>query len=129
MPGPMSVSASVNDPSPSAKVNICAVVLSMAEMSVSIMVVALPSMRAYLRRGTLFSSKKTYGSSGSRPGYGVQTPIVTFGTGGRRKTRPDDPLDDSGSEVELNTMARKDVIYETRRVSVQYSDSSKGKTP
>lgn len=31
--------------------------------------------------------------------------------------------EDSGSEVELNTMRRKDVIYETRRVSVQFSRS------
>lgn len=29
--------------------------------------------------------------------------------------------EDSGSEVELNTMGRKDVIYETRRISVQFS--------
>ncbi|KAL5378365.1 hypothetical protein DPSP01_009122 [Paraphaeosphaeria sporulosa] len=110
-------------------------VLSMAEMSVSIMVVALPSMRSFLRRGSLFSSKKTYGSSTSRTGYGVQTPIVTFGTSGRRKARIDDILDDSGSEVELNTMQRKDVIYETKQVSVQFSNSldetdfSKGKNP
>ena len=30
--------------------------------------------------------------------------------------------EDSGSEVELNFVGRKDVIYETRRVSVQFSD-------
>ncbi|KAF9738543.1 archaeal flagellin n-terminal-like domain-containing protein [Paraphaeosphaeria minitans] len=110
-------------------------VLSMAEMAVSIMVVALPSMRSFLRRGSLFSSKKTYGSSTSRTGYGVQTPIVTFGTSGRKKARMDDILDDSGSEVELNTMQRKDVIYETKQVSVQFSNSldetdfSKGRNP
>jgi hypothetical protein len=105
----------------------------MAEMSVSIMVVALPSMRSFLHRGSLFSSRKTYGSSNSRTGYGAQTPIVTFGTSGRKKARMDDILDDSGSEVELNTMTRKDVIYETKQVSVQFSNSrdesnfSKGK--
>ncbi|KAF2441555.1 hypothetical protein P171DRAFT_434215 [Karstenula rhodostoma CBS 690.94] len=92
-------------------------------MSVSIMIVALPSMRSFLRRGSLFSSRKTYGSSSSRTGYGVQTPIVTFGTAGRRKPQTDDILDDSGSEVELNTITRKDVIYETKQVSVQFSNS------
>jgi hypothetical protein len=104
-------------------IDACADVLSMAEMSVSIMVVALPSMRSFLRRGSLFSSRKTYSSSNSRTGYGAQTPIVTFGTSGKRKTRLDDLLDDSGSEVELNTMSRKDVIYETKQVSVQFSNS------
>lgn len=107
-------------------INASSDVLSMAEMSVSIMVVALPSMRSFLRRGSLFSSKKTYGSSSSRTGYGPQTPIVTFGTAGRRKARTDDILDDSGSEVELNTIQRKDVIYETKQVSVQFSDSLEG---
>ena len=106
-----------------------AVVLSMAEMSVSIMVVALPSMRSFLRHGALFSSKKAYGSSASRSGFSVQTPTRTFGISGRKKARLDDLVDDSGSEVELNTMTRKDVIYETRRVSVQFSDSPKGKSP
>ena len=100
----------------------------MAEMSVAIMVVSLPSMRSFLRRGGIFSSKKGYGSSSSRGGkYGVQSStaessnrfVITS-----KKSRHQDPLDeDSGSEVELNTMSRKDVIYETRRVSVQFSDS------
>lgn len=32
--------------------------------------------------------------------------------------------EDSGSEVELNAITRTDVIYETRRVSVQFSDKT-----
>lgn len=97
------------------------VVLSMAEMAVAIMVVSLPSMRGYLRRGSLFSSKRNpYSSSTSRSGYGPQTPIVTFGSSSKKVRVQAD--EDSGSEVELNTIAhRSDVIYETRRVSVQFS--------
>lgn len=99
------------------------VVLSMAEMAVAIMVVSLPSMRGFLRRGSFFSSKKHYGSSGSHTGgYGAQTPIVTFGSSNKRARMHVD--EDSGSEVELNAITRTDVIYETRRVSVQFSDKT-----
>lgn len=99
------------------------VVLSMAEMAVAIMVVSLPSMRGFLRRGSFFSSKKYYGSSGSHTGgYGAQTPIVTFGSSNKRARMHID--EDSGSEVELNAITRTDVIYETRRVSVQFSDKT-----
>ncbi|KAB2107707.1 hypothetical protein AG0111_0g4331 [Alternaria gaisen] len=102
-------------------------VLSMAEMAVAIMVVSLPSMRSFLRRGTLFSSNKKSRSSESRT-YGHQTPA----SGSHNFLRPSrrgkhsvrvHTDEDSGSEVELNTMARKDVIYETHRVSVQFSKS------
>lgn len=102
-------------------------VLSMAEMAVAIMVVSLPSMRSFLRRGTLFSSNKKSRSSESRT-YGHQTPA----SGSHNFLRPSrrgkhsvrvHTDEDSGSEVELNTMTRKDVIYETRRVSVQFSKS------
>lgn len=96
----------------------------MAEMAVAIMVVSLPSMRGFLRRGSMFSSsRKHYGSSASRTGgYGPQTPIVTFGSSNKRARVQLD--EDSGSEVELNTMSRTDVIYETRRVSVQFSNKT-----
>lgn len=107
----------------------CVVVLSMAEMAVAIMVVSLPSMRHWLRRGGLFSSNKNSGNSSSRSKYGLRTPIV--GSNGfsrpiiRGKPSGRGPIDeDSGSEVELNIMGRKDVIYETRRISVEFSDSA-----
>lgn len=97
----------------------------MAEMAVAIMVVSLPSMRGFLRRGGMFSSNKT-SSSESRSKFGPRTPLS--GSSGfvrpsiRSKHRARVQIDeDSGSEVELNTMSRKDVIYETRRVSVQFS--------
>ncbi|EDU42623.1 conserved hypothetical protein [Pyrenophora tritici-repentis Pt-1C-BFP] len=104
------------------------VVLSMAEMAVAIMVVSLPSMRSFLRRDGIFSSNKKSHSSSSNGAYGQRTP----GTGSQGFIRPTRRVkhsvhvhteEDSGSEVELNTMARKDVIYETRRVSVQFSRS------
>jgi hypothetical protein len=109
--------------------NFTTVVLSMAEMAVAIMVVSLPSMRSFLRRGGIFASRKTFGSSGSR---GAKYGVNSSGAGSSNrfvisanKSRHQDPIDeDSGSEVELNTMSRKDVIYETRRVSVQFSNST-----
>ena len=109
----------------------------MAEMATAIIIVCLPSMRGYLRRGSLlsaFSIKKSHpssGESGSRS-YGPPTPLVTFGSSNKR---PRVQLDeDSGSEIELNGMARQDVIYETKRVSVQFDplegpDSSRGRVP
>jgi Leucine-rich repeat (LRR) protein len=99
----------------------------MTEMAAAIMVVSLPSMRSFLRRGTLFSSNKKSRSSDSRT-YGPQTPAsgshnyLRPSKKGRHSVRVHTD-DDSGSEVELNTMGRKDVIYETRRVSVQFSNS------
>lgn len=100
------------------------VVLSMAEMAVAIMVVSIPSMRAYIRRGGIFASRRTCGDSYSNH---HRTPVGRSehlklsssdkSTHGSR-TRQDE---DSGSEVELNMLNRKDVIYETRRISVQFS--------
>lgn len=100
----------------------------MAEMAVAIMVVSLPSMRAYLRRGGFFAgSKHTYGSS-SNTHHRTQidrTPHSKLSLHSRSKSscRISADGDDSGSEVELNTMGRKDVIYATRRISVQFSPS------
>lgn len=98
----------------------------MAEMAVAIMVVSLPSMRAYIRRGGIFASKRTYGASSSNNIH--RTPIarsehVKLSSGSRSKHGSPMQLDDdgSGSEVELNMLSRKDVIYETRRISVQFS--------
>jgi hypothetical protein len=102
-------------------------VFSMAEMAVAIMVVSLPSMRSFLRRGGIFSSNKHAGSSSSRSKYGLRTPTVgsTGYTTHSIRGKPSARVrveDDSGSEVELNIMGRKDVIYETRRISVEFSD-------
>lgn len=102
--------------------------LSMTEMAVAIMVVSLPSMRSFLRRGGIFSSNKKSHSSTSHGEYGQRTPRTESQGYLRPSRRVKHSVrvhteDDSGSEVELNTMARKDVIYETRRVSVQFSTS------
>lgn len=97
----------------------------MAEMAVAIMVVSLPSMRGYLRRGGMFASKQTYGYSSSDHHH--RTPNNRSDrirlSSNRSKQGSRNPLDeeDSGSEVELNMMGRKNVIYETRRISVQFS--------
>ncbi|UPX18612.1 uncharacterized protein EKO05_0008906 [Ascochyta rabiei] len=103
-------------------------VLSMAEIAVAIMVVSLPSMRAYIRRGGIFASRRRYGSSSSNP---HRTPVsrsehLKLSSNDRSKTSARSRLEeeDSGSEVELNVLGRKDVIYETRRVSVQFSESN-----
>ena len=99
----------------------------MAEMAVAIMVVSLPSMRAYLRRGGIFASKRTYGSSSSNPHRRTsidQSSHLKLSSNNRSKHsgRIHADEEDSGSEVELNVISRKDVIYETRRISVQFSD-------
>ncbi|KAF3005976.1 hypothetical protein E8E13_010360 [Curvularia kusanoi] len=99
-------------------------VLSMAEMAVAIMVVSLPSMRSYLRRGGFFASKQTYGYSASGHQYAPNSRSEHLKLSSNNKSkhsarsRPDE--EDSGSEVELNIMG-KNVIYETRRISVQFS--------
>jgi hypothetical protein len=100
----------------------------MAEMAVAIMVVSLPSMRSFIRRGGIFSSNKNSGSSGSRSAYGLRTPVSGSKDFMRHPYRSKREVrvhtdEDSGSEVELNTMARTDVIYETRHISVQFSKS------
>lgn len=105
---------------------VSAVVLSMAEMAVAVMVVSLPSMRAYIRRGGIFASRRTYGSSSDHHhhrGTATISDHMKLSSNGRSKhsARPHQE-EDSGSEVELNIMSRKDVIYETRRISVQFSD-------
>jgi hypothetical protein len=95
----------------------------MAEMAVAIMVVSLPSMRSFLRRGGIFSSHKFSGSSSSNTKYGLRTPIAkhhSFRGKSHARAQRDE---DSGSEVELTTMGRTDVIYKTRHVSVQFSKS------
>jgi hypothetical protein len=99
-------------------------VLSMAEMAIAVMVVSLPAMRSFLRRGGIFSSQKKSGLSSSRQGYGLRTPVVLSNgvKSIRGKHNGQVRLDDySGSEVELNNMERTDVIYATRRISVQSS--------
>lgn len=102
------------------------VVLSMAEVAVAIMVVSLPSMRGYLRRGKMFASKQTYGYSSSEHHHrtpNARSEHLKFSSNIKSKdstrSRPDE--EDSGSEVELNIMGRKNAIYETRRISVQFS--------
>lgn len=99
----------------------------MAEMAVAIMVVSLPSMRAYIRRGGILTSKGLYGSSSSnrhrhRASTARTERFALSSKEGSKCSAPTHPEDDSGSEVELNIMRRKDVIYETRRISVQFSD-------
>jgi hypothetical protein len=93
----------------------------MAEMSVAIMVVSLPAMRSFLKRGSLFSSshKKLYAyGSASHQGAASQD-FKGYGRRGKNITSVRIG-DDEGSQVELNDLTRSDVIYETRRVSVQY---------
>jgi hypothetical protein len=92
----------------------------MAEMAVAIMVVSLPSMRSYLRRGGFFASKQTYGYSSSDQQH--RTPNVrSTNNKSKHSARSHPDEEDSGSEVELNLMGKKNVIYETRRISVQFS--------
>ncbi|USP77939.1 hypothetical protein yc1106_05213 [Curvularia clavata] len=103
-------------------------VLSMAELATAIIVVSLPSMRSFLRTGGFFSFHKKSHTSESRTTYGQRTP-ANGSQGFMRASRRSKHTvrihsdEESGSEVELNSIGRKDVIYETRRVSVQFSQS------
>jgi hypothetical protein len=87
----------------------------MAEMAVAIIVVSLPSMRSYLRSGTLFSSS----SRRSQKGYAGSRDLMSSDRRGKNMVSVRSG-DDEGSQVELNNLARSDVIYETTRVSVQF---------
>jgi hypothetical protein len=116
--------AQVLDTSESLVTDVYKDVLSMAEMAVAIMVVSLPAMRSFLRRGGIFSSNKKSAGSSSRPSYGLRTPNIVSSRFDSIRNKQNAQVrieDDSGSEVELNTMGRTDVIYATRRISVQYS--------
>lgn len=91
----------------------------MTEMATAIMVVSLPAMRSFLRRGSLFSSNKKSTSYGSR-GYGPCTPATASSRFASIKSKPNASVqlpDDSGSEVELNFVASTAAISETRSKS------------
>ena len=110
------------------KANMDTVVLSMAELATAIIVVSLPSMRSFLRTGGFFSFHKKSHTSESRTTYGQRTPangsqgFMRASRRGKHTVRIHSD-EESGSEVELNSLGRKNVIYETRRVSVQFSRS------
>jgi hypothetical protein len=102
-------------------------VLSMAEMVAAILVVCLPALKSLIHHVEESTSKgqasngsrdpyKHYATGSShiklssgRDPYSTTTRVVTTTAG-----------EDSGSEVELNTLNRKDVIYKSERVSVTY---------
>ena len=91
----------------------------MAEMAVAIMVVSLPSMRSYLRRGGFFSSRQTYGHSSSDQHLRTPNRKSTYNhTTRSARSRRDG--DDSGSEVELNDI-NKNIIVETHEINVDIS--------
>jgi hypothetical protein len=100
----------------------------MAEMVSAILVVCIPALKSLVKRGIEASSSnrgtnqagssstgyKAYASGSShiklsagRDVYVTSTNVVV-------------PGDDSGSEVELNNLQRKDVIYKSDRISVTY---------
>ncbi|KAH8178258.1 archaeal flagellin n-terminal-like domain-containing protein [Sarocladium implicatum] len=104
-------------------------VLSMAEMVAAITVVCLPALKALVdqgvkatasRRGTGGGSSGKHGYdkyatssshiklSSGRDAYATTTRVASTGN------------EDSGSEVELTSVKRPDVIYKSERVSVTY---------
>ncbi|KAF9878354.1 archaeal flagellin n-terminal-like domain-containing protein [Colletotrichum karsti] len=101
-------------------------VLSMTEVTAAILVVSLPALKSLLHRRGLSTSKYGTAQSGSAGlGYSKHpTPSSHFKLSSGR-----DPYmattrvaaeNESGSEVELNTLKRSDVIYKSERVSVTY---------
>lgn len=101
----------------------------MAEMVAAITVVCLPALKALVDQGVKATSSRLgtsgntsgnngydkYGTASShiklssgRDAYATTTRVASIGT------------EDSGSEVELTTVKRPDVIYKSERVSVTY---------
>lgn len=106
----------------------------MAELAVAIMVVSLPSMRAYVRRGGIFAPKRTYGSFTSqyqdqhyRNSKARSEKFKLSSNAKKFETTQGHSDQGSGSEVELHILGRKDVIYESCRISVEFSDPSDDK--
>lgn len=83
---------------------------SMAEMAVAIIVVSLPALKTLLRRKHHNSTRSKSHSGGHHYVVTASQRRSVFGRG--------DPLDDEGSDVELNRMGKRDVIYRTKEVSV-----------
>lgn len=106
--------------------NTAADVLSMTEVTAAILVVSLPALKSLLHRRGLSSSK--YGTAQSGSG-GLGYSKHPTATSHFKLSSGRDPYvattrvaaeHESGSEVELNTLKRSDVIYKSERVSVTY---------
>ncbi|THW73209.1 hypothetical protein D6D18_10274 [Aureobasidium pullulans] len=83
---------------------------SMAEMAVAIIVVSLPALKTLLRRKNQTSTSSNSYSNGHHYAINSSHRRSVFGRS--------DPMDDSGSDVELNRVGKRDVIYKTKEVSV-----------
>lgn len=107
----------------------------MTEMAAATIVVSLPALKSLLHSGRRgLSSTPQYGKGTTpRNGYGMNTIItsthVKLSSGRDPYTSSSAQAasaDDSGSEVELNNLGRRDVIYKTARVSVTYQQREDG---
>ncbi|KAM0331403.1 hypothetical protein ACHAQA_003076 [Verticillium albo-atrum] len=99
-------------------------ILSMTEMAAAIIVVSLPALKSLLHRRGIDSTPQ-YATGTARNGYAKNTLSsnhvkLSSGRDPYTATAHVGSADDSGSEVELNQLRRKDVIYKTARVSVTY---------
>ncbi|CAD0114362.1 unnamed protein product, partial [Aureobasidium uvarum] len=83
---------------------------SMAEMAVAIIVVSLPALKTLLRRKNKTPTSSNSYSNGHHYVVTASHRKSVFGRG--------DPLNDSGSDVELNHVGKRDVIYKIKEVSV-----------
>lgn len=83
---------------------------SMAEMAVAIIVVSLPALKTLLRRKNKTSTASKSYSDGHHYIVTASRQRSMLGRGY--------PLDDEGSDVELNRVGKRDVIYKTKEVSV-----------
>ncbi|THX18104.1 hypothetical protein D6D13_00576 [Aureobasidium pullulans] len=83
---------------------------SMAEMAVAIIVVSLPALKTLLRRKNQTSTSSNSCSNGHHYALNSSHRRSVFGRS--------DPMDDMGSDVELNRVGKRDVIYKTKEVSV-----------
>ena len=89
-------------------------VWSMAELSVAIMVVSLPTLKSFLiywRKSAKSRSQSGLASNSNMTYNGPQSSQ-------RHEATSCTPTDDSGSEIELNPVWRDDVIVQTKEVRV-----------
>ncbi|KAL0934626.1 archaeal flagellin n-terminal-like domain-containing protein [Colletotrichum truncatum] len=102
-------------------------VLSMTEIAAAILVVSLPALKSLLHRRGISTSKYGTAQSGSaglnyskHPTANSHFKLSSGRDPYQATTTTVAAENDSGSEVELNTMKRSDVIYKSERVSVTY---------
>lgn len=99
----------------------------MAELVAAIVVVCLPALKSLIHRAEEARSSKRSGNANSHgnsyKNYPTSSSHIKLSSGRdaySTTTRIAAAGDEDGSDVELNSMQRRDVIYKSEHVSVTY---------